>query len=453
MNALWRKCRAFGIHSRQFQLGALAVVLCMPVNGMAAQNLVPNPSFENSSLAPWQSWQNMYLAGWGARSGQFAALAGSNGGGDTSVAISPGRTYTLTAWGRLEQAGNAVIGYQLVDASWQNVGGEVRADSFQTSYAARSLTFTAPGNATRVKLTVWNSSAGNLYLDDVSLVEQGGLAVSNAPPVVSTNAGSSSTGAVNSVATIISDMSEMNDLPLVGVNPAYGFSQGPGFNIMGNNASGGGLPSWYAAAYPQMANTGYWKGILPWFVMFHGQGNGASNTRVQMRGLKLYVLSRSTNQWRQLTSVNDVGGEFCPQGSNYHSCTGGLAKQYEPDGGVSIKPRWGQDLHGWYGSRQAIQGWDIKAVFVTMQAKLVVDNPWLADDRWRARYLLDVGADYYPEMANSSVFLPGVGVSRAKLVKPDWQSFNFITLSDVGKQEPGGGISSGELWGNPPPMD
>jgi hypothetical protein len=118
-----------------------------------------------------------------------------------------------------------------------------------------------------------------------------------------------------------------------------------------------------------------------------------------------------------------------------------------------VKPRWGQDLHGWYGRREAIQGWDIKAVFVTMQARLVVDNPWLADDRWRARYLFDVGADYYPELANSSVFLPGVGVSRAKLIRSDWQSFNFVTLNDVGKQEPGGGIASSELWNNPPPLD
>lgn len=320
--------------------------------------------------------------------------------------------------------------------------------------AALMLTLFVPANVTRVRLFVWNANADALFLDDVTLAREGDTGATDA---VTGDPGGAPTAAVastvNSLDTVINDMALMNDLPLVGVNPAYGFARGPGYNIMGNNPSGSGLPTWYRSAYPRLANTGYWKGILPWFVLFHGQGNGAGNTRVQMRQLKMYVLSRRSNQWQLLTDVNDVSGEFCPQGSNYNACLGGDSKRHDSDGGISIKPRWGQDFHGWYGDPRAIDGWDVKAVFVTMQARLTVDNPLQADDRWRARYLFDVGADYYPEMATSAVYLPGVGVSRAKLITPDWQSFNFITLSDVGRQEPGGGITRRELRENPPPLD
>jgi hypothetical protein len=172
-----------------------------------------------------------------------------------------------------------------------------------------------------------------------------------------------------------------------------------------------------------------------------------------MRDLKLFILSRSTNQWTELVSAQDIGGEFCPQGSNYHQCTGGDSKRAESTGGISIAPLAGNDFHGWYGGRTEIDGADIKAVFVTMQSRLIQNDTSAADDRSVAKYLFDVGADYYPELGPSSHYLPGVGVSRAKLLSNNWQSFNFMTFSDVGVQDPGGGISEQEFRGNPPPLD
>ncbi len=56
-------------------------------------------------------------------------------------------------------------------------------------------------------------------------------------------------------------------------------------------------------------------------------------------------------------------------------------------------------------------------------------------------------------MEPSDIYLPGVGVSRAKLVTKDWRSFNFMTFSDVGNQDPGGGISEAEMRNNPPPLE
>ncbi|MGB7300767.1 MAG: hypothetical protein WBD34_15715 [Burkholderiaceae bacterium] len=257
---------------------------------------------------------------------------------------------------------------------------------------------------------------------------------------------------INSLDTIVDDMALMNDLPLIGADPAYGFASGPGFTIMGNNPSGANLPDWFVADNPELADSGYWQAIIPWFVLFEGQGNSAQNVRVQLRNLKLYILSRSTNQWRELIGAQDVGGEFCPQGNSNQPCTRGNLKQAESTGGASITPVAGYEFLGWFGNRTAIDGEDIKAVFVTLQGRLIVNDLDAPDDRRQARYLIDVGADYYVDTEFNEAYVPGVGVSRAKLISTDWQPFNFMTFSDVGIQDPGGGISEQEMRENPPPL-
>src|SRR5690606_11230903 len=126
----------------------------------------------------------------------------------------------------------------------------------------------------------------------------------------------------------------------------------------------------------------------------------------------------------------------------------------EPAGGVSTLPRSGLNLHGWWGGREHVDGSDIAALVITLQARLMADAVSGVDDRSQARYLIHVGGDYYPNGSGSAdTVLPGVGVARAKLLTYEWQSFSMTTLGDVGKQEPGGGITSAELQQNPPPLD
>ena len=54
------------------------------------------------------------------------------------------------------------------------------------------------------------------------------------------------------------------------------------------------------------------------------------------------------------------------------------------------------------------------------------------------------------EMKDGGGYFPGAGLSRAKLISNDWQTFNFINV-DVAKQEPGGSITVAQLRDNPPP--
>ena len=129
-------------------------------------------------------------------------------------------------------------------------------------------------------------------------------------------------------------------------------------------------------------------------------------------------------------------------------------------GAVSVLPP-GTDLHfhGWCCGLRLPDPSDIAAIHITTQARLTVNNPGLPDDRPTARYLLQVGGDYYPDVTlNVNLFSPdnwnpGIGLSRSKLITNSWQSYSFTTIN-VGVQiSPGASISEAELRANPPPLD
>ena len=263
-------------------------------------------------------------------------------------------------------------------------------------------------------------------------------------------------GTVNSVQEIINDMKLYNEGELRGVDRGMGWATGPGFVVMGNNPRGTNTPSYWQPANTQFKSNATWNAVIPWLVVFDGTGNAASNTRVQLRNIKLYMKRKSTGHWEVIQNMA-VSGEDYPkslQGSN----TVKANIRYEADGTRSLKPN-GNDrvFHGW-GSPIKFDAWDVKALLTTVQARLVLDNPNGTDDRSRAKYLIHVGADYYPEVTTRvgatapAYYFPGVGVSRAKYVRNDWRAFNFSTI-DAGRPEPGGSISTSELISNPPPLE
>jgi hypothetical protein len=257
----------------------------------------------------------------------------------------------------------------------------------------------------------------------------------------------------NSLDLIVSDMSELNDLPLLGVNPKYGFAKGPGYVVMGNDPRGVNTPDWHKKKYPHLINENYWNWLLPWFVHFEGVGNQATNVRIQMRSLKVFAKSKASGQWRQVNKSEVAGAIMCPHGSNYYHCEREGPLREEASGGVSARPANGFNYHGWWGSREKIDGSDLAAIMVTLQARLIPDNVDLPDDRPKAKLMMQVGADYYRSDAKADTVLPAVGLSRVRLLSSQWQSYSMTTFSDVGKQEPGGGISEKAFREDPPPLD
>jgi hypothetical protein len=144
---------------------------------------------------------------------------------------------------------------------------------------------------------------------------------------------------------------------------------------------------------------------------------------------------------------------MCPHGSNYYNCERKGPMRDEATGGVSARPVNGFNYHGWWGAREKIDGSDLAAIMVTLQARLIPDNVDLPDDRPKARFLMQVGADYYRSDDTADTVLPAVGLSRVRLLTSQWQSYSMTTFSDVGVQEPGGGISEQAFREDPPPLD
>jgi hypothetical protein len=278
-------------------------------------------------------------------------------------------------------------------------------------------------------------------------------------PAPASGKGNADSSPVNTVDTVISDMSLLNDMALAGVPSGPGWATGPGHVVMGNDPRGSRTPDWWTPANRRYKSKDYWTTVLPWFVVFDGVGHDASNTRVQIRNLKVFVKRRSDGQWTLVGASTQVSGELYPKHLQ-GDATRKPDERREPDGSTSVKAPGGNlAYHGWCCGKLAIDAPDVAAVFVTLQARLVPDHADQPDDRQQARLLIQMGADYYPDR-NTPVsafapasYNPGVGVSRAKRVTETWRAFNFATL-DVGVQDPGGAaISVAEFRSAPPPLE
>ncbi|HYF57540.1 MAG TPA: hypothetical protein VEA81_01135 [Burkholderiaceae bacterium] len=263
---------------------------------------------------------------------------------------------------------------------------------------------------------------------------------------------------VNSVDQIVDDMKLMNDVPLAGIPSNYGFATGPGQIVMGSDPRGSATPSWWNPNDQRFKAGGWWNTLIPWLVIFDGEGNDAANTRVELGELKAWVKSRKSGQWTLVTKGPVEGWNYPKHltGSDVSSpdyrTHGDNRRSVRPAGGNAV-------FHGWCCGKAAIQGNDVEAVHITVQARLVLHDASGPDDRAKAKYLVHVGGDYYPDASVSieafapAVYNPGLGTSRAKLVRQDWTAISFTTI-DVGKVEPTGrAMTESELRAAPPPIE
>ncbi len=266
------------------------------------------------------------------------------------------------------------------------------------------------------------------------------------------------TGRINSVDTIVDDMKLKNDLRLAGIPLERSWATGTGQVIMGNDPRGTRTPTWWNPANRRYKSNAWWTHFVPWMAIFDGVGHVATNTRIELRPLKSYYKSRSSGQWI-LIAQGPIEGQHYPK---HLDATQTGKPDIVPLGGgaVSVRPP-NTDLHfhGWSGGRALPDPADVAAIHITIQARLSVHDPKRPDDRSTARYLIQVGGDYYPDGSlNLGAFAPhawnpGIGLSRSKLVDVAWQSFSFTTI-DVGSQDPGGAsIPVAELRRAPPPLD
>lgn len=228
---------------------------------------------------------------------------------------------------------------------------------------------------------------------------------------------------INSIKTIVYDMTPPHEGKPHGVPTSFGWGSGPRLN-MANNPKG-------------------FKALIATGQLYESAtGNHANNTRVQIKNIKAYVRSKQDGKWHLLQSSKKV------EGAAYREdFAGDINKpadvRNEPDGSVSVKTSPGYNYHFWSANgRVSIDPNDIAGIFTTVQARLVLDRPRKIDDRPKARYLLSVSGDYWLNLTakwdnwNTN---DDIGIGKFKYVTNKWQAFNMTTLSPK------------EILRNPPP--
>ena len=217
---------------------------------------------------------------------------------------------------------------------------------------------------------------------------------------------------LNTVETIISDMEEPHEGRPSGVPASYGWALGP-------RVGAGNDP-------------GDFRAFITWGQIYNdSEGNPAENTRVEMREMKAYVFSLEKQAWLLLQEAERIEGAAYVE--DFVDDESKPADVRYDEGLVAVKLEKGYNYHFWPASgRVPIDPDDIGGIFTTIQARLLVDNPDVPDDREQARLLLSMGADYWLSLAaewDQWTTNGDVGIGRFKYVTGEWQPFNMTSAS------------------------
>ncbi|WP_066382201.1 MULTISPECIES: hypothetical protein [unclassified Anabaena] len=192
------------------------------------------------------------------------------------------------------------------------------------------------------------------------------------------------------------------------------------------------------------SNSKNWRVLIGWGQLYEDQkGNPAKNTRVQIKNLKVYALSKSDYKWHLLVSSLRVRGRAYREDFK-RDINIPADIRVEPDGSISTKAGNGYNFHFWNHKRVEFDPENTIGLLATAQARLIIDDLSKPDDRDRARYLLSIGGDYWSSMRSrwdNFTTNRDFGIGRFKYVTRQWRAFNLTTLS------------AADIIINPPPLE
>jgi len=303
--------------------------------------------------------------------------------------------------------------------------GSLILRKYSVSTITAPLTLTPGAHAITVQATE-NRSGRVSATTNVIVADQGSSGGTGTPDPPASSGGSGSGGASGDVATQISgDMTGSNEGHPHGVPLSWDWANGPATEE-GNNSEG------------QQAMTA-------WGVVYEAsQGNPASNTRVNIRNVQTWFLSKSKGTWTMLQNTSNPDGEaYVEDFSNDSNKSADVRR--EPDGTISVTAGGGYNFHFYPSPRASINQNDIGGIVTIFEARLIVGDPSRADDRSTANYLAGAGGDYYPSLTGSwpgnTSYNPGIAIGKEKYVKTYWRSFAMST------------VPASQLTQNPPPID
>lgn len=187
-----------------------------------------------------------------------------------------------------------------------------------------------------------------------------------------------------------------------------------------------------------------WSAAIAWGQVYEwAEGSSATNVRIQIKDLEMYYLGKKDNQWHLLQKSVKVSG------ANYiEDFQGDINKpadiRTESDGSISTTCGDGYNFHFWPNSgRIKIPVDDVAGCFVTVKARIIMDDKDGVDQRDQAKYLMSVGGDWWESLTavwDNWKTNWDIGIGRFRFITPEWKSFNMYS------------VPADTIRNNPPPF-
>lgn len=175
-----------------------------------------------------------------------------------------------------------------------------------------------------------------------------------------------------------------------------------------------------------------WTAAIAWGQLYEWiGGNPSPNTRVQIKDMEMYYLSKKDNRWHLLQKSVGVDGNAYVE-DFVNDVNKPADKRIESDGSVSVKVGGGYNFHFWSKlGRVKYPANDVAGCYVTVKARLVIDKADLPDDRDSAKYVMSVGGDWWQSLTavwDQFKTNKDMGIGRFRFVGKEWKSYNMITV-------------------------
>jgi beta-glucanase (GH16 family) len=225
------------------------------------------------------------------------------------------------------------------------------------------------------------------------------------------------------------------DVPNEAAPHGWPYGQASSFQDMNNTAvrSASAAIEFWGTTYVQSTVT---NGVSP-----------APNTRVNIGSCKGAWFQTSTKAWHVQTFLaSDISAGLYAE--DFSGAEAASDIRTEADGTVSMTAGAASNgatsyTNHWFTPwpRIDIVNNDVGGVIMQCQMRLILNNSGGTDDRALAKYVVNIGGDYYPTATGPGIANnPGIAGSRFKVVTNNWRTISMTTMTDA------------QMRVNPPPF-
>lgn len=173
-----------------------------------------------------------------------------------------------------------------------------------------------------------------------------------------------------------------------------------------------------------------WSAMIPWGQVYRDLNPiEAENTRIQLRQIRAWYLSKATNEWTRWIETSNIEGAYYVE--DFAKDVSAPADIRQEEEGISIRMIDGYNFHFWPAEgRVSMDPTDIRGVWVSIDARLIPDIG-AYDDRCAANFMLSVGADYWKSVSaewDNFKTNGDIGIGRFKYLNASWITCNMHSL-------------------------